>query len=117
MKVPKTRIVADVSGEQAVVQFLLTHVRELGDVQKIIDEIEEIAYNYNITLVVLNFSRQKLLTSAFLGKLITLNKSLAQAGITLRVCCLSAQVAKAFKICRLHKIIPIFATEDKALAG
>jgi len=117
MKVPKTRIIADVSGKQAIVQLLPPHVREMSDVQKISDEIEEIAYNYNVDLLVVNFARQRQLTSAFLGRLITLNKSLGQAGISLRVCCLTTQVEKAFKICKLQKIIPVYSSEAKAIAG
>jgi anti-anti-sigma factor len=117
MKVSKTRIIADISGQQAIVQLMPTHVREMSDVQKISDETEEIAYNFNINLLVVNFARQRQLTSAFLGRLITLNKSLGQASISLRVCCLAAQVEKAFKICKLQKIIPIYSTQAKALAG
>ena len=117
MKVQKSRIIADISGQQAVVVLLPAHLRELSDVQKIIDEIEEVAMNYNVNLVVLRLGRQRRLTSAFLGKLIGLNKFLRQTQIKLRVCCLSAEAEKAFKICRLQKIIPLYATEEKALAG
>ena len=117
MIVQKTRIIADVSREQAIIHFISTHVRELSDAQKIADEIEEIAYNYNVNLLIINFSRLQQMTSSFLGKLIMLNKSLKQAGITLRFCSMARQVARAYKICRLQKIIPLFRTEQKALSG
>jgi len=117
MKIQKSRIIGDISGEQAVVYFMATHVRELGDVQKIMDEIEEIAYNYNIDVLIINFSKLRQLTSAFLSKLITLNKSLKQAGISLRLCSMCSEVARAYKICKLQKLIPLYKSEDKALSG
>ena len=116
MKTQKTRIIADVSGDQAIIYFLGPTVRDLGDVQKILDEIEDVAYNSKIKLMVINFSRVTQLTSAFLGRLITLNKSLKQAGIALRLCSMAPQVEEAFKICKFQKLIPLFPTEEKALA-
>jgi anti-anti-sigma factor len=117
MKVAKSRIMAEITSDHAVVHFLPTHVRDLSDVQKIMDEIEEVAYNHNVKVLVLNFGRLKQMTSSFLSKLISLNKSLKQAGIALRVCSMSAEVSQAFKICKLDKLIPVFDDEDKALAG
>ena len=116
MRTQKTKILADVTGEQAIIYFVGSTVRDLGDVQKIVDEIEEVAYNSKIKLLVINFSRVTQLTSAFLGRLITLNKSLKQAGITLRLCSMTPQVEEAFRICKFQKLIPLFPTEEKALA-
>jgi len=116
MKTQKTKIMADVTGEQAIIYFLGSTVRDLGDVQKILDEIEDVAYNSKIKLLVINFSRVTQLTSAFLGRLVTLNKSLKQVGVTLRLCSMTPQVEEAFKICKFQKLIPLFPTEEKALA-
>ena len=116
MKTQKTKIVADVTGDQAIIYFLSPSVRDLGDVQKIIDEIEDVAYNAKLKLLVINFSRVTQLTSAFLGRLITLNKSLKQAGVALRLCSMTPQVEEAFRICKFQKLIPLFPTEEKALA-
>jgi anti-anti-sigma factor len=116
MKTRKTKIIADVTGEQAIIYFVGPTVRDLGDVQKILDEIEAVAYNSKITLLVINFSRVTQLTSAFLGRLITLNKSLKQTGITLRLCSMTPQIEEAFRICKFQKLIPLFPTEEKALA-
>lgn len=117
MKIQKTRIWAEVTGDQAVVYFLPTSVREMADVQKILDEIMDVSCNFDLKLMVINFARLRQMTSAFLSKLITMNRSLGQAGIKLRVCCMTAEVEEAFRICQLQKIIPLFATEDEALKG
>ena len=116
MKVQKTKISATVDSEKAIVRFLPTAIRDMADAQKVLDEIQDVAYNYKIGLLVLDFSRLKQMTSAFLSKLITLNKSLAQAQIKLRLCGMSPEVEEAFRICKLQKIIPLFATEEEALA-
>ena len=115
MKVQKSRIFADINGEQAAVRFLPTSIREMSDAQKVVEEISEIAYNYKINLLVINFARLKQMTSAFLSKLIVLQKTLDQMGIKLRLCCMSSEVEQAFRICQLHKIIPLFDSEEKAL--
>lgn len=116
MKVQKTKITATVDSEKAIINFLPTAIRDMADAQKVLDEIDEIAYNYKIKLLVVDFSRLRQMTSAFLSKLITLNKSLTQAGIKLRLCCMSPEVEEAFRICKLQKLIPLFATEEEALA-
>jgi anti-anti-sigma factor len=116
MKIQKTKIAADVTADRAIIYFLGSTVRDLGDVQKIMDEIESVAYNSKITLVVINFSRVTQLTSAFLGRLITLNKSLKQAGVELRLCAMAPHVEEAFRICKFEKLIKLFPTEEKALA-
>ena len=115
MKVTKTRIMGEITGKQAIIYFFSSHVRELSDVQKIMDEIEEIAYNYKITLLIINFAKLRQLTSSFLSKLIVLNKSLRQVGIQLRLCSMCPEVERAYTICKLQKIIPLYSSESKAL--
>ena len=117
MKVNKTLIMADVTTHQAIVHFIASHIREASDAQKIANEIEQIAYNYDIQLLVLNFARLQQMTSAFIGKLIALQRTLKQIDIELRLCCMSRDVEKAFKICKLDKLIPLYKTEKKALSG
>ena len=57
------------------------------------------------------------MTSAFLSKLVALNKGMKPMNITLRVCAMCPEVERAYNICKLEKIIPLFATEAKALSG
>ena len=115
MRVTKMKIFADVTQDTAVVHFTSTHVRETSDVNKISSEIIEVAENYNIKKLVVNFARLRQITSSFLGKLTMLRKRLAKQGIELRVCAMNDEVEKVFKICRLQKIIPSFASEKEAI--
>jgi len=115
MRVKKTRILAQITRDHAVVHFTVTHLRELPDVQRIVDEIEAVVAQHKVPLVVLNFSRLQQMTSAFLSKLISLNKTLRQSEVALRLCGMNPEVERAFRICKLEKVIPLFATEDEAL--
>ena len=117
MILQKTRIKADIASEQAVINFLSSHVRDQSDVLKIEQEILAVAESYDLRLMVLDFSMLQHMTSAFLARLITLNKELCALEITLRVCGMSADMEKAFDLCRLDKIIPMFATEEEAVKG
>ena len=117
MKLQKTKIWADINGEEAVVRFLPSSLREMSEVNKVVEELEDVGYNHKIKVLVINFDRLKNMTSSFLGKLIALNKSMSQIGVALRVCGMSSEVQSAFKICRLDKLIPTFDNEEKALKG
>lgn len=117
MKVNKTKVLADITTECAVVHFISTHVREMADAQKVVDEIEDIAYNYNLKRVVVNFSRLQQMTSSLLSKLITLNNTLRQIDVKLFVCGMNKDMERAFKICKLQKIIPLFDTEEEAISA
>ena len=117
MRIQKSKIRAEITGGQAIVRFLSPSVREMSEVQKIADEIEEVAYNYKISVLVINFAGVKQLTSSFLSRLVTLNRALRQTEIGLRLCGMSPEVKRVFKICKLEKIIPLFGNEDKALRG
>lgn len=117
MILQKTRIKADITSEQAIINFLSSYVRDQTDVLKIEREILSVAENYNLRLMVLDFSALQHMTSAFLAKLITLNKELRALDVTLRVCGMSSEVEQAFRLCRLEKIIPMFATEEEAVKG
>jgi len=117
MRVNKTKIFADVTRETAVVHFTSTHVHDVADVNKVTSEISEIAGNYKIKTLVINFARLRQLTSLFLGKLATIKKVLAEQGVELRVCGMNENVDKAFRICKLQKIIPVFKSEKEAMSG
>ena len=117
MKIQKSKILADISGETGVIRFLWATVRDAADAQKAVSEIEDVAYNHKVSVIVINFSRLVQLTSVFLGRLIQVQKSLKQVGTQLRACGMSPDVEKAFKICKLDKLIPSYATEEEAING
>ncbi len=115
MKVRKNTILAEITGSQAVIRFLVTHLKDATDVLKVSGEIEQIANSYDVRFMVLNFGNMKHVTSNMISRLLTLNKLLKELKIQLRLSDLSPDVEKAFRICSIHKIIPIYPSEDDAL--
>ena len=113
--IQKTLVLGEVGEAEAIIRFTGTELVELRDVQVVADEIEEIAYNHPIKVLVLNCANLRRMTSAFLSRMVSLNKAMRQAGISMRVCGMSPDIDHAFRICRLEKIIPVFAGEDEAL--
>jgi anti-sigma B factor antagonist len=65
--------------------------------------------------VLLNFSNVEYLSSAALGKLITLNKKLQSAGGRLVLCNIDPQIYEVFEITKLNKLFNIHKEEQAAL--
>jgi anti-anti-sigma factor len=116
MKIPKDMIIADLVRDYVVIHFRPTHLREQGDVERVVSEIQDVIRDHEFRIMVLNFSRVRLLTSSFLGKLMVLHRQLKAANVKLRACAMGPPVRQGFTICKLQKLIPVFDTEAEALA-
>jgi len=116
MKMDLSLIRVDVSNEYLVVYFLAADINDSSQVLKVAAEITEAAERFSAKRMVINFSGLKHLTSAFLARLIALKQRLKELGMELRLCCMSAELDHAFRLCKLHRMIKLFSTEDEALA-
>jgi anti-sigma B factor antagonist len=67
--------------------------------------------------MVINFEKIKFLSSAVLGKLISLNKRIAKEKGRLAFCSINDDIIQVFRITRLDKLIPIHATETEAVSS
>ena len=67
--------------------------------------------------IVLDFTLVEYLSSAALGKLITLDKKVKQAKAKLRLCGIRPEIYEVFAITRLDKIFDITPTQAEALEG
>ena len=65
--------------------------------------------------ILLNFGNVEYLSSAALGKLITLNKKLQAAGGRLILCNIDPQIYEVFEITKLNKLFNIQKEEQAAL--
>jgi len=103
-------------GDVGVVRFLTSQVLDEMNVQQLGEELRQLVDKQYLVKIVINFERVKFLSSAVLGKLISLHKRLAKEKGRLALCCINKDVRQVFKITRLDKLIPIFDTEDAALS-
>jgi anti-sigma B factor antagonist len=67
--------------------------------------------------IVLDFTNVEYLSSAALGKLITMDKKVKAAGGKLRLCSIRSDIKEVFKITRLDKLFQILDNRDKAVEG
>jgi anti-sigma B factor antagonist len=65
--------------------------------------------------IVLDFSNVEYLSSAALGKLITMDKKVKAVGGKLRLCTIRPDILEVFKITRLDKLFTIKENQEKAL--
>ena len=65
--------------------------------------------------ILLNFGNVEYLSSAALGKLISMQKSVKDAGGQLRLCRIHPQIYEVFRITKLTKLFDIYADEQLAL--
>lgn len=67
--------------------------------------------------IVLDFTNVEYLSSAALGKLITMDKKVKAAGGKLRLCSIRSDILEVFKITRLDRLFTIRDDREKALEG
>ena len=115
MKLSKNYIVAEVSSTCVVISFAITHIRETLEAERVMDEIDEIVTGFDFEVLVLNFTRIRMLSSSFLGKLIGLRSRLRGRGIELRAFGMSPDVRSGFKMLNLHRLIRLCETEEQAV--
>jgi len=117
MQQKSSLIMAAQVGDVGVVNFLTSQVLDELNVQQLGQELNDLVEKRYMTKMVINFSKVRYLSSAVLGKLISLNKKInAQKG-RLALCCINPDILQVFKITRLDKLIPIYDNEDDAVRG
>jgi anti-sigma B factor antagonist len=103
-------------GDIGIVRFETSQVLDEMNVQQLGDELRDVVEKEYLVKLVINFERIKFLSSAVLGKLISLHKRILIEKGRLALCHINKDIRQVFKITRLDRIIPIFDTEEEALA-
>lgn len=110
-------VMANQIGEVTVVNFLTTQVLDEMNVHQLGEELNNLVDKEGKTKLVLNFTKVKYLSSAVLGKLISLNKKVNGLKGRIGLCGINPEIMKVFKITQLDKMIPIFESEEDAVKG
>lgn len=106
--------VSDV-GDVSVVQFRDRKILDESNIQEMGQELFELV-NQNRSKVLLNFMNVEFLSSAALGKLITLDKKIKTATGQLKLSNIRPEIYEVFAITRLNKLFDIHEDESDALA-
>lgn len=104
-------------GDVCVVNFLTSQVLDEMNVQQLGQELNDLVDKEGKSRLVINFSKIKFLSSAVLGKLISLNKKMTAQKGRMAFCAINADIMQVFKITRLDKLIDIYDDEDAAVKG
>jgi anti-sigma B factor antagonist len=98
-----------------VVSFRTSRILDQSNVMQLGVELEALLTQYKLTKIVVNFANVHYMSSAVMGKLVSLHKQVAAAGGELRLCCIADSIFEIFKIMRFDKLFRIRNTEDEAV--
>lgn len=104
-------------GEVTVVHFRDQKIIEDLGIQELGQELFHLVEADNRKKLVLNFSSVDFLSSAALGKLITLDKKVKARDGVLKLCNIRPEIYEVFAITRLNRLFDIKDDEADALAA
>jgi anti-sigma B factor antagonist len=101
--------------EVAVVTFATSRILDQSNVQELGEEFDALVETYGLRRMVLNFKNVNYMSSAVMGKLVSLSKKVQGAGGRLVLCNIEENIYEIFKIMRFDKMFDIYDSEDDAV--
>ena len=117
MSTGQRRLDIEETGGVTVAKFVDKKILDETNIQNIGNQLIALVDEDGRKKIVLDFSIVEYLSSAALGKLITMDKKVKAAKAKLRLCCIRPEIYEVFEITRLNKIFDIKSTQEEALAG
>lgn len=111
----RRRLEVEDCGEISVVNFIDKKILDEQNIQKIGEDLFSLVDEFNRKKILLNFGNVEYLSSAALGKFITLNKKVQTAGGKLVMCNINDDIYEVFEITKLNKLFNIQKDEQTAL--
>jgi anti-sigma B factor antagonist len=105
------------AGEVTVVRFVDRKILDEANIQELGQELFHLIEDENRRNLLLNFSSVEFLSSAALGKLITLDKKVKAHQGTLKLSNIRPEILEVFAITKLNKLFDIKDDEADALAS
>ena len=104
-------------GDVSVVRFRDHKIVEEISIQELGQELFQLVEVDKRQKLLLNFASVEFLSSAALGKLITLDKKVKNCGGAMKLCLIRPEILEVFKITQLTTIFDIQEDEADALAA
>lgn len=111
------RLETTVVGDVTVVRFVDRRILDEANIQEIGQELFQLVERDGCRRLLLNFGDVDFLSSAALGKLITLDKKVKATNGRLKLCGLRPELFEVFAITRLNKLFEIEEDEKQSLAA
>ncbi|GIX03173.1 MAG: hypothetical protein KatS3mg113_0179 [Planctomycetaceae bacterium] len=104
-------------GDVTVARFVDKKILDESNIQQIGNQMFALVEEDGRKRIILDFSNVEYLSSAALGKLITMDKKVKAAKGKLRLCGIRPEIYEVFEITRLNKVFDIKPDQDAALEG
>jgi anti-sigma B factor antagonist len=111
----RRRLEVEDIGDVTVVNFVDNKIIDEQNIQIIGEQLFSLVDEVGRRKLLLNFGNVDYMSSAALGKLITLNKKVNAAGGRLILCGIAPQIYEVFEITKLDKFFKIVKEEQAAL--
>ncbi len=111
------RLTVNEVGDVSVVRFRDQKIIDNLNIQELGRELSSLVEVDKRGKLLLNFSAVEFLSSAALGKLITLDKKVKAAGGELKLCRIQPEIYEVFAITKLNRLFEIKEDESDALAS
>ncbi len=98
-----------------VVTFMTSRILDQSNVQQLGEELDELLDVHKLKKIVINFGKIGYMSSAVMGKLVSLHKKLKAAGGQLKLCDIASSIFEIFQIMRFDKLFDITKSEDQAV--
>jgi anti-sigma B factor antagonist len=109
------RLEIEAVGDVLVVHFLDRKILDEQNIKLIGRHLFSLVDEAECRKIILNFANVEYLSSAALGKFITLNKKLNHRTGRLVLCGISPDIVEVFEITKLHRFFNIYSDEQAAL--
>ena len=111
----RQRLEVEDIGDITVVHFIDKKILDEQNIQVIGDQLFDLVDKFGRQKLLLNFGNVEYLSSAALGKLITMHKKTAAAKGKLALCSIQKDILDVFKITQLNKVLTLCKDLDEAL--
>ena len=115
MSTGPTRLMSHVQNGVTIVHFTEAKVVDQRNIDLIGAELTKMAESGAVSKMLINMEDVRFLSSAMLGKLISLHKVLRTKKAALKLCNIVPEIFEVFEITRLDKVFDIYSSEDEAL--
>lgn len=109
------RIHVSDEGGIALVRFIDRRILDEVNIQQLGMELTSLIEKEKRQKVLLNFSNVEFMSSAALGKLVSLDKTVRKAGGALKLCNIRPEIYEVFKITNLNQVFQIHDSEEQAI--
>ena len=111
----RRRLEVEDIGDVTLVKFTDRKILDEQNIQIIGEQLFSLVDDLARRKLLLNFSNVEYMSSAALGKLITLYKKVKEAGGRLALCAINPQIRELFDITRTNQLFHIYDEEQDAL--